>query len=242
MIAVTKASMNYTNWLKANNPGIVLVDMYKMDVATALKKLESCSGIVVTGGEDVQPGMYGKASQTMLCKEMDPRRDTLEIRLIGKAIRMDMPILGICRGEQIINVTLGGTLIVDIPTHFSSMPTIEKRNAGLQHQCEDYLKCFHTVKTTPGSVLQSIVKSDTGFVTSNHHQAIDKIAPELRANATSSDGIIEGIEWVEPEGRSFLMAVQWHPERMDPSNAFSGLVLTEFMNQVKAYHKNKETN
>ena len=234
-IAVTKATPNYIKWLKGGDSALVLVNMYPMNIDTALAGLNHCAGLLVTGGEDVQPEYYGKVSEKYLCTETDPRRDTLEIALIKKALEMKMPILGICRGEQILNVTLGGSLIVDIPTHFEQLPRINH----ISHQCADYLKCFHSVNIFPNTLLHSIVDCDTGFVTTNHHQAADRLAPGLICNARSNDGLTEGVEWEIKNGKSFLIGVQWHPERMDTSNSLSGKLLKEFINRSKEFKAKK---
>jgi putative glutamine amidotransferase len=84
-------------------------------------------------------------------------------------------------------------------------------------------------------LLKSILGSDTGFVTSNHHQAILRLGKGLKINAQSPDGIIEGIEWKNSQGKSFMLGVQWHPERMDPSNAFSGKLLQRFLAEARIY-------
>jgi putative glutamine amidotransferase len=234
-IAVTKATENYINWLKKGDSTLIPVDMYPMKLDTALERLEFCAGLLVTGGEDVQPEYYGKAGEKHLCSEMDPRRDTLEIALIKKALKLKMPILGICRGEQILNVSLGGSLIVDIPAHFEQLPRIYH----VTHQCEDYLKCFHQVHIFPNTFLRSIAGQDTGFVNTNHHQAADRLAPGLICNAKSNDGLIEGIEWEVYEEKPFLIGVQWHPERMDTSNALSGNLLKEFISSSVKFKEKK---
>jgi len=100
-IAVTKASSNYINWLKKGDSTLVIVNMYPLDRDSALKELDRCSGLLVTGGEDVQPEYYGKESEKHLCTETDPPRDTLEMALIRKAFELKMPVLGICRGLDI---------------------------------------------------------------------------------------------------------------------------------------------
>jgi len=230
-IAVTKASKNYITWLNKGDSTLIIADMYPLDIDSALKELVTCSGLLVTGGEDVQPGFYGKSSEKDLCAEMDPRRDTLEIVLIKRAIGMRMPVLGICRGEQIINVALGGTLIVDIPAYFRNLPRIY----SITHKCDDYLKCHHSVHVFSGTLLDSISGSDTGMVTSNHHQAVDRLAKGIVCNARSPDGLTEGIEWENPYARAFLLGVQWHPERMDTVHAVSGKVLQAFLKESKKY-------
>jgi putative glutamine amidotransferase len=234
-IAVTKASRNYINWLKKGDSTLIPIDMFTMGIDTALESLGKCSGLLVTGGEDVQPDYYGQAGERHLCKEMDPRRDTMEIALIKKALELKMPVLGICRGEQILNVTLGGSLIADIPAHFEHLPRIYH----ITHQCEDYLRCVHSVHVFPNTLLHSIVGRDTGFVNTNHHQAADRLASGLVCNARSLDGLTEGIEWETYQGKSFMIGVQWHPERMDTSNPLSGKLLREFISQSQGFKRKK---
>jgi putative glutamine amidotransferase len=234
-IAVTKATKNYINWLKKGDSTLFPVDMYSMDIDTALDELVHCAGLLVTGGEDVQPEYYGKTGEKHLCTELDPHRDTLEIALIRKALELKMPVLGICRGEQILNVTLGGSLIVDIPAHFEQLPRIYH----ITHKCEDYLRCFHSVHIFPNTLLYSIVGCDTGFVNTNHHQAVDRLAPGMICNTRSNDGLTEGIEWESYQDKPFLLGVQWHPERMDTSNALSGKLLKEFINRAQEFKEKK---
>jgi putative glutamine amidotransferase len=234
-IAVTKATKNYLNWLHKGDSALVPVDMYTLDLDTALAALVQCHGLLVTGGEDLQPEYYGKGAERDLCKETDPRRDTLEMALIRKALELNMPVLGICRGEQAINVALGGTLIVDIPSHFKDLPRINH----VVHQCENYLNCHHQVHILESTLLSSITGCDTGFVNTNHHQAVEVIAPGLVCNARSFDGITEGIEWEVPAGKPFLLGIQWHPERMDTSNSLSGRVLAEFILKSREFKEKK---
>ncbi|MEI6900075.1 MAG: gamma-glutamyl-gamma-aminobutyrate hydrolase family protein, partial [Bacteroidota bacterium] len=194
-IAVSKSMPNYINWLKKGDSTCTLINMYELDLKAALESLEGCSGLLVTGGEDVQPEIYGKGTERNRCKELDPRRDTLEIALIKKAIEMKIPVLGICRGEQIINVALGGNLIIDIPTDVKG---------NVAHQCKDYLNCYHKVSGLKGTLLNQMMMADSGFVTSNHHQAIDRLAAGLKMSTFSDDRIIESIEWEQPKGKSWL--------------------------------------
>ena len=117
-IGLSKASPNYVNWLKRADPSIQTIDLYKLTFSMAIQQLGLCSGLLLTGGEDVWPGRYGKTSDTLRCTEMNPHRDSLEMALIEKALALKMPVMGICRGNQILNVYLGGTLIIDIPKDF----------------------------------------------------------------------------------------------------------------------------
>jgi len=237
-IAVSKASPNYINWLKKGNSAIETLNMYELTVSQAEAQLDQCAGLLVTGGEDINPGLYGQPGEMPRCIDVDIHRDSLEQVLIRLAIVRKMPIVGICRGEQMINVALGGTLYIDLPADFR----FEQGNhdTTVHHQCPDYLKCYHKVTAEKNTLLASIAGSGEGFVTSNHHQAVHKVAPGLRVNAKSPDGLVEGIEWKNPEGKSFLVGVQWHPERMDISNTYSGNLLHEFIHQAENYLKTKE--
>jgi putative glutamine amidotransferase len=255
-IAVSKASPNYIKWLKKGDSTLIPVNLYNLPVDSALKELRKCSGLLVTGGEDIQPDLYGKKEEITFCTETDPARDTLEMALIRMAIKLKIPVMGICRGEQMLNVALGGTLIIDIPGYKlqSSASSLQSSVSSPQssvfslpaadslHQMTDYLKCFHPVNVLHNTILYSIVKCDTGIVTSNHHQAVETPAPDLQINVKAFDGIAEGVEWKEPEGKSFLLGVQWHPERMDTANALSGKLLKQFIFQTHLFGKQKSDN
>jgi len=225
-IGLSKASPNYLNWLKSADPSIVTVDLYKLPVEQAVQELGNCSGLLLTGGEDVFPGRYGKEYDTSRCTEINPHRDSLEFALIEKALGLKMPVIAVCRGLQIINVALGGTLVVDIPADVPS---------HVVHQCDDYLTCFHEVTVVKNTLLAGICQCDSARVTTNHHQAAGRLSSLLIPAAYSGDRLAEGLEWKEPAGRSFLLAVQWHPERMEAANPLSGPVAREFVRQAALY-------
>ncbi len=230
-ICISKSSQNYVNWIKRADPLVQTVDLYAMPIPEAVQQLGQCSGLLLTGGEDVWPGRYGKAFDTVRCTEMNPHRDSLELALIEKALAMKMPVMGVCRGNQILNVYLGGTLIVDIPTDIG---------VRIRHQCDDYLKCFHTVNVISSSMLSTICMASAAEVTTNHHQAVDRLSPLLISNVVSDDNLIEGVEWKNPEGKAFLLGVQWHPERMDVSNPLSGPIAATFILKSAAYSANRK--
>jgi putative glutamine amidotransferase len=236
-IAVSKASPNYINWLKKGDSLVIIKNLYSLPLDSAVKELRQCSGLLLTGGEDVQPDLYGKENEIGFCGETDPHRDTLEITLIRTALQLKIPILGICRGEQIINIALGGTLIVDIPSY--QLQAAGQVGRVVVHQMEDYMHCFHPVTILHNTILYSIVKTDTGTVTSNHHQAVEIPSPDLQISAQAPDGITEGVEWKQPQDKSFLIGVQWHPERMDTANALSGRLLKQFIYQSVIFNKSK---
>ena len=227
-IALSSGSENYVNWLHRGDSLAEIIDLKEMGVDSALKLLATCDAIVFTGGEDVVPSYYGKDYDSVRC-ESNPTRDMLEFALIKESMRLQMPVFGVCRGQQILNVALGGTLIVDIP---SDQP------GDVSHRCEDYTKCFHSVNILKNSLLYLTSQADTGMVTTNHHQAIEKPAPGIRITAWSADSIAEAMEWAEPEGKSFMMAVQWHPERMDTISPLSMPLVRTFLRAANDYRKN----
>jgi len=210
-IALSSGSDNYVRWIHRLDSTVQIIDLKGLPIDSALQLLNSCHGILFTGGEDVVPAYYGQAADSSRC-EMNPARDSLEFSLIRAAFKRKMPVFGICRGQQIINVAKGGTLIVDIPSDAPST---------IAHRCEDYTKCFHSVKVVKETLLSEICKSDTGWVTTNHHQAVAFPGEGIRVSAHSADGLPEAIEWADNKGKSFFLAVQWHPERMQPGSALS---------------------
>ncbi len=224
-IALSSASDNYINWIHRNDSTVVLIDLKGLTEDSAVSLLANCNGIIFTGGEDVVPSRYGKTCDSGVC-ETNAARDSLEFALIDKAMKMKMPILGICRGQQILNVAMGGTLLVDIPTDHPS---------EVMHRCEDYTKCFHTVKIEKETLLIEVSKTDTGRVTTNHHQAIEKTGDGIRVSAYAPDGLPEAIEWIDPKDKGYFMAVQWHPERMDRKNPLSDPLAKAFLQAAIIY-------
>jgi putative glutamine amidotransferase len=219
-VSGVKDSSNYIKWLRRTNPTADYIVMSGLSKDSVDLVFKHCSGLLLTGGEDVFPGRYGQESDTARCGEFNLRRDTLEFGLIEKAIKRKIPILGVCRGHQIINVALGGTLYVDIPTDIKT---------DLLHQCDDYLKCFHHVKVLPDNILSQLSGIQSGPVTTNHHQAVNKVADDLKVMAVSDDGLIEALGWKNPEGKPFLITVQWHPERMDSTSTLSTPLARAFL-------------
>jgi len=229
-IALAAGSENYVKWIHRGDSLVEIVDLREMQLDSALKLLGNCDAILFTGGEDVVPKYYGKETDSARC-ETNPARDSLEFALIKESFRLQLPIFGVCRGQQILNVALGGTLIVDIPTDHPG---------EVAHRCEDYLHCLHSVTAVNGSLLQNTAQADTGMVTTNHHQAVEAIAPGLRIAAWSNDSIAEAIEWEKPSEKPFLMAVQWHPERMDTQSPFSMPLMKAFIEAASVYHQQKK--
>ncbi|HXZ44368.1 MAG TPA: gamma-glutamyl-gamma-aminobutyrate hydrolase family protein [archaeon] len=181
--------------------------------------LNAVDALLFTGGEDVAPAYYGE-SQEERCQEPDRDRDLFEIHLARAALSRRTPALGICRGLQLLNVAAGGTLYQDLQCR----PGTKAYHAA---SLADRQKLIHTVRILPGTRLHSIMGIAESCVTSTHHQFVKDLAPGFRVTAESQeDGIVEGIEALE---HPFLVAVQWHPERMYWNHAehlalFRGLV------------------
>jgi putative glutamine amidotransferase len=179
--------------------------------AEALRDIyEHLDGLVIAGGGDVDPARYGMEKNATIYN-VDPNRDEAEILMIRWAVADDKPTLGICRGCQIANVALGGTLYRDIASEYP-------QNNGVLHEMGDAVKrenIAHTATIDESTRLaQALGVTQTG-VNSLHHQAVRDLAPGLRVAARSEDGIVEGIE--RPDSR-FFVGVQWHPEEMAVSS------------------------
>ncbi|MDD5863753.1 MAG: gamma-glutamyl-gamma-aminobutyrate hydrolase family protein [Firmicutes bacterium] len=162
------------------------------------------NGFLFTGGGDPDPKYYGQAMLPQ-CGATNASRDEFELALLKAVISAGKPILGICRGEQILNVALGGTLIQDIP---SQRPEAAAEN----HRDNDHRRNpSHPARVLPGTFLHSLFGCEELLTNSIHHQAVDTLAPGMRVCALSPAGIVEGIE--AEDGR-FLLGLQWHPEAL----------------------------
>ncbi len=175
------------------------------DVASLRRIYDMLDGILMPGGLDIHPKFYGQEPHPAL-DPTDDGLDHVETTLLPWALEDDMPVLGICRGEQVINVVMGGTLIQDIYTQYPT--TIDHREL-FKRRIRDFLA--HDIAIDPDSRLRTIVGEDRIWVNTSHHQAVDRVAPGLVATAWSPDGIVEAVE--SPSHR-FLLAVQCHPEEM----------------------------
>lgn len=220
---------SYQRWLRAVDPEVEVVDLYTYSTpAEAVTLMKECSGLLLTGGPDVNPVRYGQPEKAALCEPPDEHRDALELALIESATEANMPILGICRGAQILNVAFGGTLIADIPTVVGT---------EIEHRQVDGVDSHHAIHSEPGSLIKRICRSLDGEINSAHHQSVERLATIFTPSATSPDGVIEAFEWGDAAmgGKPFLLAVQWHPERMDYGNPFSLPIAQHFVSEVAAY-------
>ena len=193
------------------------------DQAAVRQLARLCSGFLFTGGHDVSPSLYGQepVNDSVSCCSA---RDEMERLTLHIALEADIPVLGICRGIQMINAYLGGTLYQDLPAQHPS--------AVEHHQSPPYDRPAHGVTVVPGSPLHALYGQERLQVNSYHHQAVRDLSSALRAVAFSEDGLVEAV--YHPD-RSFLWAVQWHPEFAPPGDPYSQKLFRAFAEHAAQY-------
>lgn len=201
----TVAQSKYIESLARAGAGMRWVEL--SDPEQAVQDALTCDGLLLPGGGDMDPKFYGQA-RIPACGEPNLLRDAAEPLLLRAFLAADKPVLGICRSIQVMNAVLGGDLYQDIKP-FEHLPH------------NDHWAKVHTVTVRRGTLLSRILGQDTVLVNSQHHQAVDRVAPGLTLAALSEDGIVEAIE--KPDAR-FCLGVQWHPEWLsDADPAMQGL-------------------
>ncbi|NOT24648.1 MAG: gamma-glutamyl-gamma-aminobutyrate hydrolase family protein [Acidobacteria bacterium] len=215
LIAIARCgrTQDYVESVRLAGGEPLVVDRTTHDAETVVRQ---AAGILLTGGDDVRPALYGAAAHPAFEAE-ETGRDEYEIELVARALEADLPILAICRGIQVLNVARGGTLVQDLPT---------ERPSGTRHQFPTTEhpadKLAHTIEVAPDSLLSTILGSrltDARItdVNSRHHQAVDVLAPGLRVTAVAPDAVVEA---VEDPARRFCVGVQWHPESFHRTGEF----------------------
>jgi gamma-glutamyl-gamma-aminobutyrate hydrolase PuuD len=207
-IALTIGKSNSARALAARGNYVAALERARAEVIV-LEPGEPMSaavdGLCLAGGPDIAPARYGESDPTHLAKEPDLERDELEFNAISTALRRDIPVLGICRGFQLINVALGGTLVLHVDHHEPENP--------------DSVRLHHDVAIDPRSKLAAASGGAPLAVNSRHHQAVTstELAPSLRATASVGD-LIEAFESLE---HRWVVGVQWHPERIGKDQGMS---------------------
>ena len=204
---------DYLEGIKAAG-GIPIVLPLEMTEEDADRVVETCDGFLLTGGQDVEPKLYGAKKSLSLITS--PERDKLETLLLSKALPSDKAILGICRGLQLINVFLGGTLWQNLPSqHPSEIVHRQGKPYGVP-----------THKVMLNGALKTLLNKDILEVNTLHHQAVKDLGRDLTPMAVAPDGIIEAVQMV---GKHFVWAVQWHPEYMFKTNLDSLAIFSCFV-------------
>ena len=211
---------NIKNWLLQCDNSIITKEFYFLSPDSQRYYLAKCNGVIIGGGEDINPKLYQQEDQIDDCGKIDNYRDSLEYVLINHALKSKKPILGICRGQQIMNVATGGSLIVDIPKTVKT--PIKHAQPGLDS--------VHWVHIQSNSWLKKTTQLDSIMVNSSHHQSVNKVSPAFKVTANSSDGIVEALEWKD-KSHPFAAAIQWHPERL--FNLTSKKMAYSFINKLK---------
>lgn len=215
----------YLNAIEATG-GIPLLIQLSRDESVLHTLYDLCQGLMLTGGVDVDPAFYGEEPHEKL-GDVDPRRDEVELLLARRAIAEGKPLLGICRGIQVMNVAMGGTLYQDVQSQLAGVG--EHRESGLRKQW-DYLA--HPISIAEDSWLAGQLDASELEVNTLHHQAIKDLAVGLRITATAPDGVIEA---VEGQSEQFLVGIQCHPERLwDSSDPRWRRVFAAFVERCKA--------
>ncbi|HEY3876955.1 MAG TPA: gamma-glutamyl-gamma-aminobutyrate hydrolase family protein, partial [Candidatus Kapabacteria bacterium] len=210
------------NAAQALDYDLEVIDLSK--TSFPFKEGDGVDGILFTGGDDVAPERYGKQSEAQFCGDLDETRDALEFRLADEAEAQSIPVFGICRGMQLLNVHRGGTLITDIE-HFG----------GASHRKIDGYDRRHEARIEPGSYLRRVLGESESEVNSAHHQAVEQVGEGLTVSArAANDGTAEALEWKDSTGKPFFLAVQWHPERMEFSEQFAGRLFETFLWEAAA--------
>ena len=171
--------------------------------AAATGLLDHVAGLVLTGGEDVDPTHYGERPHPAL-GPINRARDETELALFAAARERGLPTLAICRGIQVVNVALGGSLVQDLPA--------QRTDAAVHELDEERRSRVHGIRVDPASRLAAILGAQDLGVNSIHHQAIDRLGQSVRISARADDGVIEGIESDDPQW--WMVGVQWHPEEL----------------------------
>jgi len=235
IIAITKAHGSsgyeqYKKWLLELDSSIIIIDLYDFSLDSANAIMKTVDGLLISGGPDVNPILYREDSMQYLCEIPDNHRDSLEIQSIDYAYKNKLAILGICRGQQIINVYFGGSLINDIPIQTHSQ---------ISHR-GDTAVAFHNINIVSQSYLQSLFMKDSAWVNSSHHQAVKKLGQGLKVDAYANDSIVESFSLEDINYPNFFLAVQFHPEHLGIENELATSIGRNFIGSANIINQERK--
>ena len=225
-IILSKASDNYINWIESRD--IIIIDAYNISNIDSILNL--ADGIILTGGEDISPLMYNDTNNIKLCGEFDFRRDTLEKKLFDYAFNNKLPLIGVCRGMQMMNVASGGTLFGDLPTEIGDS-IMHRNNGEVMHNImvtNNNIDNISMIFPVNGKVLP---KKQFFKVNSWHHQGLKEIAENIIVIAESYDGLPEAVV-INKKVHPFMIGVQFHPERLGKYNPIHVNMKDKFIQQI----------
>ena len=225
-IILSKASDNYINWIESRD--IIIIDAYNISNIDSILNL--ADGIILTGGEDIYPLMYNDTNNIKLSGEFDFRRDTLEKKLFDYAFNNKLPLIGVCRGMQMMNVASGGTLFGDLPTEIGDS-IMHRNNGEVMHNImvtNNNIDNISMIFPVNGKVLP---KKQFFKVNSWHHQGLKEIAANIIVIAESYDGLPEAVV-INKKVHPFMIGVQFHPERLGKYNPIHVNMRDKFYQQI----------
>lgn len=200
-----------------------LIPLVADDEATMSEIYDRLDGVFLTGGVDVEPTNYGEAKHE-LCGRTDPPRDDAELWLVRRAKSDQLPVLGVCRGFQVMNVACGGTLLQDVSEHHPNAIKHDYFPGQKTTYARDFLA--HDAQVDANTTLHDLLGSGNVQINSMHHQGIKQLADGLRATAHAGDGLIEALE---TNNGGFYLGVQWHPEELAATDAGMRRLFEEFV-------------
>ncbi|HOZ46074.1 MAG TPA: gamma-glutamyl-gamma-aminobutyrate hydrolase family protein [Candidatus Hydrogenedentes bacterium] len=221
----------YTQAIEANGGAVVIIPQTENSEA-AQSRLPLLDGVLIPGGIDVDPKFYHETPHEHL-EKTDADLDALEFAALAYARARELPVLGICRGHQLLNVYYGGSLVQDIPSQHRSAHLVVHRRPKDSEAGQGTPQ--HSIAIADGTLLRELLGMDTMMVNTYHHQAVKDLAPGLKASARSEDGIIEAIEAFGPV---FMLGVQFHPEKMrEDEPRFNAIFVRFIAEAAKAQHR-----
>jgi len=222
-------SYQYSSWLSEADSNLRFVVLYEQELEKLQQMLDTCDALLLTGGNDIYPAWYGKEADTARCGVFNHKRDTLEMKALSLALKNEMPVMGICRGMQLINVYHGGTLHIDLPEDTES----EKLHRGALDNRWTQHWIYPDKQFFP---LQEMALQPQ-MIASNHHQGIEHLGDGLQIIARSADSLPEAIKFKDSD-KPFLFAVQWHPEWKPLAGEMAKPTAKLFLEAAAQYKRN----